>query len=120
FPEIFREIQEVADIFAVDASALLDAQRAELAAIEPVAGAPTALWWSSGTDIPYVGAGIGAPQLVLETAGLRNIAGDIPETWSPLGWEAVLDADPDVIVLVDAAWNTAEHKIDLLRTNPAT
>lgn len=120
FDEIFREIEEVADIFDVEATEVLDAQRAELDAIEPVDGSPTALWWSSGTDTPYVGAGIGAPQLILQTAGLENIAGDLQETWSPLGWEAVLDADPDVIVLVDAAWNTAEHKIEYLRSNPAT
>lgn len=120
FDEIFREIEEVADIFDVDATDLVEAQRAELEAIEPAEGSPTALWWSSGTDTPYVGAGIGAPQLILETAGLENIAGDLAETWSPFGWEAVLDADPDVIVLVDAAWNTAEHKIDYLRSNPAT
>lgn len=120
FDEIFREIAEVADIFDVDATELLDAQKAELAAIEPADGDLTALWWSSGTDTPYVGAGIGAPQLVLETAGLTNIAGDIDMTWSPFTWESVLDADPDVLVLVDATWNSAQKKIDYLTTNPAT
>ncbi len=120
FDEIFREIAEVADIFDVDATALLDAQRAELAAIEPADGDLTALWWSSGTDTPYVGAGIGAPQLVLETAGLANIASDLDATWSPFNWESVLDADPDVLVLVDATWNSAQKKIDYLTTNPAT
>ena len=80
----------------------------------------TALWYSSGTDTPYVGAGIGAPELVLETAGLTNIAGDIDKTWTSLGWESIVDADPDVIVLIDADWNTAQSKIDLLESNPAT
>ena len=120
FDELFREIAEVADIFDVDATELLETQRAELAAIEPVDGDLTALWWSSGTDTPYVGAGIGAPQLVLETAGLSNIAGDVDATWSPYNWESVLAADPDVLVLVDAAWNSAQKKIDYLRGNPAT
>jgi iron complex transport system substrate-binding protein len=120
FDEIFAEIAEVADIFDVDATALLADQRAELDAIEPVDGGPTALWWSSGTDTPYVGAGKGAPQLVLETAGLANIAADIDMTWSPYGWESVLDADPDVIVLVDSSWNSAQRKIDYLTGNPAT
>lgn len=27
----------------------------------------TALWYSSGDDTPYVGAGLGAPELVLDT-----------------------------------------------------
>lgn len=120
FDEIFSEIAEVADIFDVDATALLDEQKAELADIEPNDDGLTAFWWSSGTDTPYVGAGIGAPQLLLETNGLQNIAGDIDMTWSPFGWESVLAADPDVLVLVDASWNTAQKKIDYLHSNPAT
>jgi iron complex transport system substrate-binding protein len=120
FDEIFREIAEVADIFDVSADELLAAQQEELDAIEPLDGDLTAFWWSSGTDTPYVGAGIGAPQLILETAGLTNIAGDIDMTWSPYGWESVLAADPDVLVLVDADWNSAQSKIEYLTSNPAT
>lgn len=120
FDEIFREIAEVADIFDVSADELIAAQQDELDAIEPVEGDLTAFWWSSGTDTPYAGAGIGAPQLILETAGLTNIAGDIDSTWSPYGWESVLAADPDVLVLVDADWNTAQKKIEYLTSNPAT
>jgi len=120
FDEVFREIQEAADIFGVSADDLLAAQRAELDAVEPDDRGLTALWYSSGTDIPYVGAGLGAPQLVLETAGLTNIAGDIDMTWSSFGWESVVAADPDVIVLIDADWNTAASKIELLESNPAT
>lgn len=120
FEEVFREIQEVADIFRVDAGALLDDQRAALASIEPDDRGLSALWYSSGTDVPYVGAGIGAPQLLLETVGLENIAGEIAQTWSPFSWEAIVDANPDVIVLIDAGWNTAAGKIATLEANPAT
>lgn len=120
FDEVFREIQEAADIFGVSADDLLAAQREELDAIAPDERGLTALWYSSGEDIPYVGAGLGAPELVLETVGLTNIAGDIDMTWSTYGWESIVAADPDVIVLIDADWNTAESKIDLLESNPAT
>lgn len=120
FDEVFREIQEAADIFGVSADDLLAAQQSELDAIEADDRGLTALWYSSGTDIPYVGAGLGAPQLVLETAGLINIASDIEMTWSSFGWESIVAADPDVIVLIDADWNTAASKIELLESNPAT
>lgn len=120
FDEVFREVQEAADIFGVSADDLLAAQQSELDAIEADDRGLTALWYSSGTDIPYVGAGLGAPQLVLETAGLTNIAGDIEMTWSSFGWESIVAADPDVIVLIDADWNTAASKIELLESNPAT
>ena len=122
FDDVFGQIQEVADVFRVDASALLDAQAATLAGLESSrAGLDrTALWYSSGDDTPYVGAGLGAPQLILETVGLTNIAADVDATWAPLNWEVVVDADPDFIVLVDAAWNTAASKIAMLEASPAT
>jgi iron complex transport system substrate-binding protein len=122
FDEVFREIEQAGDIFGVPATAdeLVAAQREQLAGIEPASGSPTALWWSSGTDTPYVGAGIGAPELLLETAGLSNIAADVDATWAPLGWEAIIAADPDVLVLVDSDWNSAQKKMDYLANNPAT
>jgi iron complex transport system substrate-binding protein len=120
FDEVFREIEEVARIFHVDPAPVVDAQKAQLASITPDDRGLTALWYSSGDDIPYVGAGAGAPELVLEAAGLTNIAGDIDQTWTSLGWEAIVAADPDVIVLIDADWNTAASKIAALEANPAT
>ena len=122
FDEVFREIQEAGDIFGVPerASELVAEQKQQLAELEPAVGSPSALWWSSGTDTPYVGAGIGAPQLLLETAGFSNVAADVAATWAPFGWEAIIAADPDVIVLVDSDWNSAEHKKEYLASNPAT
>ena len=122
FDEVFREFEEAGAIFGVqDAAAeLVAAQRAELDAIEPDDGGLTALWYSSGDDTPYVGAGIGAPQMIMDAAGLENVAADVEDTWTSMGWEAIVAANPDVIVLVDAAWNTAEQKIAHLESNPAT
>ena len=120
FDDIFAEIGEVARIFHTDDAALLKQQRSELATVTPDARGLTALWYSSGSDTPYVGAGIGAPELLLETVGLKNIAGSVDDTWTSFNWEAVIDANPDVIVLVDASWNTVTHKIQVLESNPAT
>lgn len=122
FENVFDYITETGDIFGVPdaAAALVSSQRDVLASIQPSHDELSALWWSSGEDTPYVGAGIGAPQLVLEAAGLINIAADIDDTWTSLSWEAIIDANPDVIVLVDASWNTAESKIAALEGNPAT
>ncbi|WP_165070483.1 putative F420-0 ABC transporter substrate-binding protein [Marisediminicola senii] len=122
FDDVFAEITEAGTLFgAPDAAAELIAdQQAQLDTIDADERGLTALWYSSGTDIPYVGAGIGAPQMMLEALGLSNVAADIDDTWSSLGWEAIVDQDPDVIVLVDASWNTAASKIELLESNPAT
>jgi iron complex transport system substrate-binding protein len=120
FDDIFSEVEELGAIFRVDASPLVTEQQEALDNLKPAGDGRSALWYSSGSDTPYVGAGIGAPQLVLDTVGLANVAGDVDATWAPLSWEAVVDADPDFIVLVDATWNTAAKKIEMLQTNPAT
>lgn len=122
FDDVFAEITEVGEIFdASDAAAELVAeQRATLDGVEPDDRGLTALWYSSGDDIPYVGAGIGAPQMIMDAVGVENVAGDVEDTWTSFAWEEAIAADPDVLVLVDAAWNTAESKIERLESNPAT
>ncbi|MEO7124617.1 MAG: putative F420-0 ABC transporter substrate-binding protein [Nakamurella sp.] len=120
--DIFSEITQMGEIFDVPAAAatLVAAQRAQLIAVKRDSRRLTALWYSSGSKTPYVGAGIGSPQLVLNAVGLTNIAADVPMTWSSLSWEAVIAADPDVIVLVDSSWGSTKKKIAQLEGNPAT
>ena len=120
FDNVFGDIEEVASIFRVDPAPLIAEQQDVLDSIERNGDGRTAFWYSSGSDTPYAGAGIGAPQLVLETVGLTNIAADVKSTWAPLGWESVVDANPYFIVLIDADWNTVDKKISLLEGNPAT
>ncbi|MCF4122871.1 putative F420-0 ABC transporter substrate-binding protein [Antribacter sp. KLBMP9083] len=122
FDSVFADIEQVGEIFDVQdaATELVEAEQAKLAAVEPDTRGLTALWYSSGDDVPYVGAGIGAPQMIMDAVGLENVAGDVHDTWTPYAWESAVEADPDVIVLVDAAWNTADAKIERLESNPAT
>ncbi|MDP9027113.1 MAG: putative F420-0 ABC transporter substrate-binding protein [Actinomycetota bacterium] len=122
FSDIFGEIGQVADIFHVSSAKLIAQQKAELAVVTKAKSTKglSALWYSSGTDTPYVGAGTGAPELVMETVGLKNVAADVKQTWTSLGWESIVADNPDVIILIDASWNTAASKIQSLETNPAT
>ncbi|MFD5226765.1 putative F420-0 ABC transporter substrate-binding protein [Microbacterium sp. NPDC058342] len=122
FDDVFDGIAEAGRIFDVAdaASALVDEQRSELAELAPDERGLTAVWYSSGRDTPFVGAGTGAPQMIMSAAGLENIFGDVTESWTSASWEAVADQDPDVLVLVDSAWNTADSKIELLRSGPVT
>lgn len=122
FDDVFDEIREIASVFGVQgrAETLITAQKAKLAAVTKPSTPTTALWYSSGDATPYVGAGIGAPQMMMDAVGLTNIFADVHDTWTSAGWEAVVAADPDVIVLVDASWNTAAKKIAALEANPAT
>lgn len=122
FDDVDAEIREVGTIFGVEdrAEALVAREHATLASAVKPATKQSALWWSSGNGTPYVGAGIGAPQMIMDAAGLTNVFAGVHDTWTSAGWEDVVAADPDVIVLVDASWNTAEAKKKALAANPAT
>lgn len=121
FEDVFAQLSALGEVVGAQEAAarLVAAQRAELAAVVPADGV-TALWWSSGTDTPYVGGGIGAPQMIMDGAGITNIAAGAPDTWTSMSWEAIAEADPQLIILVDSAWNTAAHKKAALAQNPVT
>lgn len=122
FDDVFAQIEEMGSIFDVTPAAetLVASQRTALAAVAKDARGLTAVWYSSGTKAPYVGAGAGAPEMMLEQIGLKNIMASTPEGWISASWEAVVDANPNVIVLVDSAWNSAAQKKKLLAENPIT
>lgn len=120
--DVWSEIELAGRVFDVSdrAADLVARQQRRLAAVTPDTRGLSALWYSSGSDTPYVGGGIGNPQLVMDAVGLTNIAADVHESWASLSWEAVVDADPDVIVLVDSSWGSTAKKIAQLESNPAT
>ncbi|WP_305093907.1 ABC transporter substrate-binding protein [Prescottella sp. R16] len=76
-------------------------------------------WYDSKTDTPYVGGNAGGPQLIIDAVGATNVFADLNGAWGAGSWETVLRADPDVIVLVDASWDTAESKKQFLKNDPA-
>lgn len=120
YDDIFAAIEELGRIFGVeDRAAALVAEQREMLATLPVPGKRrTALWYSSGVKEPYVGAGDGGPQMMMTALGLDNIFADVDDTWTSVSWEAVAAADPDVIVLVDATWNTIDQKLAMLAADP--
>lgn len=122
FDTVFDSFTEAGQLLGVEEAAeeLVAEQQAELAGLEPDARELTTIWYSSGESEPYVGAGIGAPQMIMEHAGLVNAFADVADTWVSTSWEKVASLDPDVLVLVDSPWNTAEAKIAHLESNPAT
>lgn len=123
YEAVWQEIDAVADAFGVpdraeqiraDQQARLD----ELAATDPGAGLDV-FWYDSGDKEPFAGVGGGGPQLVLDAVGATNVLADVDGGWATVSWEQVVEADPDVIVLADAGWSTAEDKITQLEKDPA-
>ena len=59
----------------------------------------------------YVGAGTGAPNLIMKEAGLENVFKDDVGNWKCLPVSRIMEAKPDVMIVVHADWDTAEGKI---------
>ena len=99
---------------------LVAEQHATLAAVQKPTARPPRSGTAPGPTPPTSGRASVRRRLIMDAAGLTNIFADVHDTWTSAGWEQVVAADPDVIVLVDAAWNTADKKIAMLEANPAT
>ena len=56
---------------------------------------------------------------LIRRAGGVNVFEDLENTWNTVSWEAVLEADPDIIIINDYGTTTVEEKIQQLKTNPA-
>ncbi|GAA4688827.1 ABC transporter substrate-binding protein [Nocardioides nanhaiensis] len=122
FDAVWVEVDDVAAAFGVPerAEQLREEQEQELTDVERAgAGEGTrVLWYDSGDKTPYVGAGDGGPQLVLDAVGATNVFGELAGSWADGSWEDVVAADPDVIVLADAAWSGAAEKRAYLERDP--
>ena len=65
----------------------------------------------------YVGAGTGAPNLIMQEAGMKNVFAGTDGSWTCATASDILATKPDVMIIVDAAWDTAMSKIDFLHNH---
>jgi iron complex transport system substrate-binding protein len=113
---VFGEIADIGRLFGVSqrADALIAGQRTALAVA--TAGMATGkgqsvLWWDSETKAPFVGTCCGGPAMMLDAVGAHNVFAGVEGSWANVSWEQAVAADPDVVVLVDATWDTAAAKL---------
>lgn len=76
------------------------------------------VWFDSGDKTPFIGAGHGGPQLLMDAVGAKNVFADVDGGWADGSWEKIVASDPDVIVVADAKWSTAKDKIAYLKGDP--
>ncbi|MEK4030425.1 ABC transporter substrate-binding protein [Pseudobacillus sp. FSL P4-0506] len=65
--------------------------------------------YDSGEDKPLTAANTYLTKLI-EKAGAKNIFQDVNKGWTSVSWEAVIERNPDVIVIMDYGDQTAEQK----------
>ena len=68
-------------------------------------------------ELLFIGAGSGAPNLIMQEAGMTNAFGHIDASWSCVSVSDIIAAAPDVMVVVDASWDPAITKIDFMHNH---
>lgn len=123
--DMYNDLLNLGRIFGVEerAVALVEGYRAELAAtlaeLTPLETAPRVFVYDSGEDAVFTAGRYAMPTAIIEAAGGVNIMDDMEKSWAEIGWEPVIERDPEVIMIVNYGDVTAEQKIAFLKGNPA-
>jgi iron complex transport system substrate-binding protein len=124
FEALYADLTNIGDIFGVrdradDVVADLKSRFDKVRASVPDGKAPTRIFvYDSGTDQPYTAGKHAAPNEIIDVAGGVNVFKDLNDGWGAVGWESVVKAEPEVIVVVDYADQPATDKIAFLKSLP--
>jgi iron complex transport system substrate-binding protein len=122
--DMYDDLLNLGTIFGVEekAKALVDGYKAQLAEVtKDVAHAapPRVFVYDSGEDKPFTAGAYAMPTALIEAAGGVNIMEDLDKSWAEIGWEPVVERNPQVVVIVNYGDVTAEQKIAFMKGNPA-
>ena len=109
-------VQDRAETLVATYKAALVVHTASLAAL-PIA--PRVFVYDSGEDAPFTSGRYGMPNALIEAAGGHNIMDDFDKSWGTVSWEAVVDRNPEVIVIVNYGDVSAAEKRAFMMENPA-
>lgn len=122
--DMYADLRNLGAIFGVEdrAETLIAGYQAQLAQITKGVDNDHPLRvfvYDSGEKAPFTAGKYAMPTALIEAAGGRNIMDDLDKSWAEIGWEPVVERNPQVIVIVNYGDVTAEQKIAYLKSNPA-
>jgi iron complex transport system substrate-binding protein len=113
---LYTDLTNLGKLFGVEqrAATLIAGFRKQVAAVAakaPTGSArPKVFLYDSGTDSPFTSGRYAAPEEVISKAGGVNVMHDLDDSWTTVGWETIVERDPDVIVICDYGDVSAEQK----------
>ncbi|MFD7653204.1 ABC transporter substrate-binding protein [Actinosynnema sp. NPDC059797] len=104
---LYTDLLNLGRIFGVEdrAERLVAGYREQVAAAGRLVRGerPRVFLYDSGRDTPITAGRNAAPQDVIGKAGGENVFGDLDDSWTTVGWEAVVARAPEVILINDYA-----------------
>ncbi len=123
--DMYNDLRNLGLIFDVSdrAQKLIASYKGELAAFSASlnkGAKPVRVFvYDSGEKTPLTAGRYAMPNALIEAAGGVNIMGDFEKSWASVSWEAVIDRNPEVIVIINYGKVSAEQKRQFMLTNPA-
>ncbi|MDT9692573.1 ABC transporter substrate-binding protein [Streptomyces sp. P9(2023)] len=126
---VYGEVRDLARVFGVEerGEALVAELKGRVAkATEGLdAQGVSVLYWFSDSESPYMAGCCGAPGVITRETGVKNVFDSTTDEWPQIGWEAVADRDPDILVIGDLtrkaqSGESAAKKIEFLESHPVT
>ncbi len=123
--DVYGDLRNLGRIFAVESRAdeLVQGMQRRVAAVQARLGEaparPRVFVYDSGEDVPFSAGRLGMPQPLIEAAGGRNVMDSVAANWMKVGWESVVEQDPELILIVDYGERTAAQKRDFLLQHSA-
>lgn len=122
--DMYADILNLGRIFRIEekAEALVAGWKARLAEVTAKVGPAQPLRvfvYDSGEKAPFTAGAYAMPSALVEAAGGVNIMADLEKSWAEIGWEPVIERNPEVVVIVNYGDVTADQKVAFLKGNPA-
>ncbi|UQA93847.1 ABC transporter substrate-binding protein [Streptomyces halobius] len=113
---LYTDLENLGKIFHVEdrAAALVKKYRKQVTAAAAKAPAqadrPSVFLYDGGQDKPMTSGTYAGPHDIITKAGGDHAMKDLKDSWTTVGWETVVERDPDVILINDYGTPTAEQK----------
>jgi iron complex transport system substrate-binding protein len=123
--DMYNDLRNLGAIFGVSerAEGLIEGYQADLSTfletLPALDATPRVFVYDSGEDAPFTAGRYAMPNALIEAAGGSNIMNDLEKSWSTVGWESVVERNPEVIVIVNYGDVTANQKREFMMSNPA-
>jgi iron complex transport system substrate-binding protein len=123
--DMFEDVRAIARAFGVAAraEALVDGFNRRLAGIAAAIARtnrrPRVFVYDSGDDAPVTVGRYAMPTALIRAAGAANVMDDVASSWTRVNWEAMVQRDPEFIVVIDYGLLPAAGKIAFLKGTPA-
>ena len=121
---VYQDFYNLGRIFQVEdrAEEIVSAMQAQIAAAEEAVSAedPVKVFvYDMAQENGAYTCGNNFTATLIRHAGGENIFSDLDTTWATVGWEEIVERNPDVIVINDYGSIPLEQKIAELKDNPA-